>query len=183
MDSELEKIISSRRTIHNFRPEPVPVDILTAGLQAARWAPNHRMNEPWHVYLPGPETREAICQLNAALIAAAKNTNAADRKLERWRTMPGWLVITAERAPDPVKDQENYAACCCLVQNLALYLWEQGIGLKWSTGEVVRDRRFFDLLHADFTREQVVGLFWYGYPEDIPPMKRNPIVEHITELP
>lgn len=183
MNSHLEKIITRRRTIHNFTDEPVSDDVLIAGLQVACWAPNHRMNEPWHFYLPGPQTREAICLLNAELVAAEKGEKAAEKKLQRWRSMPGWLVVTAERSPKPVKDQENYAACCCLVQNLALYLWEQGIGLKWSTGDVVRDPRFMSLLGSDLASEQVVGLFWYGYPQDIPLINKQPATASLTELP
>lgn len=183
MSSSLEAIIRNRRTVHNFLPEPVSEEILLAGLEAACWAPNHRMNEPWHFYLPGPETREAICQLNAELVAINKGEKAAAKKLERWRSMPGWLIVTADRAPDPVKDQENYAACCCLIQNLALYLWEHNIGLKWSTGDVVRDTRFMTLLSSDPASEQVVGLFWYGYPADIPQMSKRPAAESLTRLP
>jgi len=182
--SAIEQIITDRRTVHNFKSEAVPPrELLLAGLEAARWAPNHHRTEPWHFYLPGPETREAICRLNAELVAVAKGDTPATRKLERWRSMPGWLVITAARAAEPVLEQENYAACCCLVQNLALYLWENGVGLKWSTGEVVRDPRFFELLGADPAAEQIVGLFWYGYPEDVPRMSRRPATDSITDLP
>lgn len=183
MTDSLEATITGRRTIHNFRPEPVPDELLIGGLQVACWAPNHRLNEPWHFYLPGPQTREAICQLNARQLAEAKGDAAAAKKLERWRSMPGWLVVTAERAADPVRDQENYAACCCLIQNLALYLWEAGVGLKWSTGEVVRDPRFMELLGSDLAAEQVVGLFWYGYPDEVPEMSKRPAGESLTRLP
>lgn len=183
MQSDIESLITGRRTIHNFRSEAVPVNVLLAGLQAACWAPNHHLTEPWHFYLPGPETREAICQLNAELAAASKGEKAGQKKLERWRDMPGWLVITSARSTDPVRDQENYAACCCVVQNLYLYLWEQGVGMKWSTGEVTRDPRFFELLGADIGQEQVVGLFWYGYPDDVPRQSRRPATENLTELP
>lgn len=183
MNRTLESLITSRRTVHNFKAEAVPLEVLVAGLQVACWAPNHRLNEPWHFYLPGPETREAICQLNATLVAQAKGEAAAVKKLARWHSMPGWLVVTSERAAEPVRDQENYAACCCLIQNLALYLWEQGIGLKWSTGDVVRDPRFLELLGSDTASEQVVGLFWYGYPQDVPAMSRRPATESLTRLP
>lgn len=183
MDSTLKKVITTRRTIHNFLPDPVPVDILLTGLEAACWAPNHHRTEPWQFYRPGPETAEAICRLNAELMAEIKGEKSAEKKLKRWRSMPGWLVVTSQRSADPVRDQENYAACCCAVQNLFLYLWEQGIGMKWSTGEVVRDPRFFELLGADCEREQVVGLFWYGYPEEIPNMTRQPATENLKELP
>jgi len=183
MPKSIDTLITTRRTIHNFRPEPAPVEILVEGLQAACWAPNHHRNEPWHFYLPGPETREAICLLNAEQVAESKGEKAGRIKLERWRSMPGWLVVTSQQSEDPVRERENYAACCCVMQNLFLFLWDRGIGMKWSTGEVTRDPRFFGLLNADRDREQVVGLFWYGYPAGIPRMERCPVTDSLTELP
>ena len=180
---EIARTIRERRTINRFLPERPPRRVIEEALDLARWAPNHHLTEPWHFYLPGPETREAICRLNAELAAASKGEKAGQKKLERWRDMPGWLVITSARSTDPVRDQENYAACCCVVQNLYLYLWEQGIGMKWSTGDVTRDPRFFELLGTDMGREQIVGLFWYGYPDDVPRQSRRPATENLTELP
>jgi nitroreductase len=182
--SAIASIITGRRTIHEFQPEPVPPEeLVLAGLDAARWAPNHHHVEPWRFYLPGPETREAICRLNAELLAASKGPASAEKKLQRWRAIPGWLVLTSEQAADPVRDRENYAACCCAVQNLALFLWEQGVGLKWSTGPVIREPRFYNLLGADAGKERVVGLFWYGYAVEVPKMKRKPLEERLSRLP
>lgn len=182
--SAIISIITGRRTIHEFQPEPVPPEeLILAGLDAARWAPNHHHVEPWHFYLPGPETREAICRLNAEMLAETKGPAAAEKKLARWRAIPGWLVLTSERASEPVREQENYAACCCAVQNLALFLWEHGVGLKWSTGPVVRNDRFYTLLDTDPVRERVVGLFWYGYPAEVPKMRRQPLSSHLSRLP
>ena len=39
-----------------------------------------------------------------------------------------------------------------------------------------------DLLGIDPTREKLVGMFWYGYPADIPQSQRKPIEDFITEL-
>ena len=54
--------------------------------------------------------------------------------------------------------------------------------MKWGTGKVTRDPRFFDLLGIDPAREKLVGLFWYGYPAEIPQSRRKPVEEFITEL-
>lgn len=182
--NQLAELISSRRTVHEFEPGRLPpADLLYQGLELASWAPNHHHIEPWQFYLPGPVTRAGICQLNAECVAAAKGEQAAEKKLARWQTMPGWLVVTSARSTDPVRDQENYAACCCAVQNLALFLWEHGVGLKWSTGEVIRSEKFMQLLGADAEAERVVGLFWYGYPQAVPKMTRRPLAESLHELP
>ena len=97
--------------------------------------------------------------------------------------MPGWFVLTCCKSDDPVRNQEDYAAFCCAIQNLMLALWNEKIGVKWSTGEVTRDKRFYDLLWIDQESETVVGLFWYGYAEDVPKATRKPCMQIITELP
>lgn len=176
--------ISRRRTIHDFKPEPVPdrQEIIDA-IHVARWAPNHHLTEPWHFYLLGNKSRDAIIDLNTEMLLQTKGEEAAARKKKRWSSIPGWLVITCERSDDEVLEREDYAACCCLVQNLMLVLWEKGIGMKWSTGPVVHDERFYDLLWIDETAEKVVGLFWYGYPDIIPVTARKPVEQLLVELP
>jgi nitroreductase len=66
-ESTLTQLIRSRRTVYAFRAERAPRDALDRALDAARWAPNHRLTEPWRFYVLGPETAEAACALNARL--------------------------------------------------------------------------------------------------------------------
>ncbi|HMB92161.1 MAG TPA: nitroreductase [Rhodothermales bacterium] len=179
----LATVLRSRRTIHLFEPMPPPRKALLDAIELARWAPNHRLTEPWRFYVIGPETADAIAQLNAALVAEKRGARAGQAKLDRWRTMPGWFAVTSRIADNAIMTEENYAACCCAVQNLQLSLWSQGLGAKWGTGAVTRDPRFFELLGIDPTQEKFVGLFWYGYPADIPTAQRKPVAEIVTEIP
>jgi len=173
----------TRRTVHLFKPEPPPPAFMLTALDLARWAPNHRLTEPWRFYLLGPETAEAIAVLNAELVAEERGPEAGCKKLERWRSMPGWLVVTACVGATPLITQENYAACCCAVQNVQLYLWSEGIGMKWGTGEVTRHPRFNEQLGIDAAEEQLVGLFWYGYPAEVPQGYRKPVEAFVRQLP
>jgi len=177
------EVIASRRTIHTFLPEPPPEALILRALERARWAPNHKLTEPWRFYLLGPETAEAVAQLNAEIVTERKGERAGQNKLARWSTMPGWLVITCRRAGDAHREREDYAACCCAAQNLMLYLWSEGIGTKWSTAPATRDPRFFELLGIDPEEETVVGLFWYGYPAERPEKARRPVAEVLKRLP
>jgi nitroreductase len=43
--STLTQLVRSRRTVYAFRPERAPRDALNRALDAARWAPNHRLTE------------------------------------------------------------------------------------------------------------------------------------------
>lgn len=180
----LAEIIKSRRTIHEFLIDKTPdKGIIKEAIEAACWAPNHHLTEPWHFYLLENETIESICELNKTMLMKTKGVEAGEKKFKRWMQIPGWLVVTCERSDDEIMSQENYAACCCVIQNLMLYLWEKGIGTKWSTGPVTRAAEFYDLIWVNQELENIVGLIWYGYPEEIPKTIRKPLQQVLTELP
>ena len=176
-------LIRSRRTIYAFKPELPPRETVVRAIELARWAPNHRLTEPWRFYWLGSETAEAIARLNADLVTKQKGRAAGQAKLERWRTIPGWIVVTCENSADPIRAREDLVACACAIQNLSLYLWSEGIGTKWNTGAVTRDPAFYDIIWADPEQEMVVGLLWYGYPHEIPKTARKPVEEILVELP
>ena len=184
-DSEqVSKLISTRRTIHDFKTgELPPKETILQALELARWAPNHHLSEPWHFYLLGRETAAAIAHLNADLVTAAKGAEAGQAKRDRWLSIPGWLVVTCDNSADPVRSREDYAACCCTIQNFMLYLWSQSIGVKWTTGAVTRHTDFYDLIWVNPDLETIVGLLWYGYPADIPQPQRKPLDMSLVELP
>ncbi len=181
--SKLVELMTTRRTIHQFKEGLRPREKLMEAIDNARWAPNHHLTEPWHFYLLGDETVNALIELNTAFTRETKGDAAAEAKERRWRTMPGWFVMTCAKSDSPVQNQEDYAACCCAIQNLMLTLWNEDIGVKWSTGAITREQRFYDLLWLNPEIETVVGLFWYGYPDDIPNATRKPCVQITTELP
>jgi len=176
--------IRSRRTIHNFIPDRVPPrELILEALELANWAPNHHLTEPWRYYLLGPETKEKLCRLNADLLRAVRGDKAADLKLQRWLEIPGWLIQTCMVSANAVRMDEDYAACCCAAQNLLLYLWSQGVGCKWTTGELSRHEELYRILKLDPLQERVTGLFWYGYAAEISVTARKPLAEKLMELP
>jgi nitroreductase len=176
-------LIRERRTVHNFLPQRPPEETILRAIDAARWAPNHYLTEPWRFYLLGPESADAIARLNSELVRAAQGPNAARAKLERWRTVPGWLLVTCALSADPVRAREDYAACCCAVQNLLLALWSEGIGVKWTTGEVTRSPRLYELLGIDAERESVVAMLWYGYAAVVPKQSRKDVDAIVSRRP
>jgi nitroreductase len=176
-------VIRGRRSIDLFAPDPVGTDRLRAAIEVARWAPNHRLTEPWRFYLIGSATRRALVDLAVELEVAAKGERAGPVRRARLEAVPGMFVLTGARSDDELLERENYAACCCAAQNLMLYLWLQGIGVKWTTGGITRHPGLYELLGIDFAKELVVGLFWYGVPKVIPTQKRRPVEEIVEERP
>lgn len=170
------RALHERRTVHEFTAAAVPEALVREALSAAVWAPNHHRTEPWRFYLLGPRVQRAVAELNAGLVAAERGERAAAVKRERWLAMPGWLVLTSPRnAADAVREREDYAACCCAAQNFMLALWTRGVGTKWTTGAVVRTAEFAATVGFDRDAEQVVGLFWYGWPATIITQQRRPL--------
>jgi nitroreductase len=180
----IEDVILGRRTIHNFTTDVPPFEQIEKAIELASWAPNHRHTEPWRFHQLGPATISAVVDLNARLVADKKGPAAGEAKRERWSTIPGWLVVTSTLSPsDGELEKEDYAACCCAIQNLSLYLWAVGIGVKWTTGAVTRHSEFYRLLNVDPADRQIVGLLWYGFAANVAQQKRQPVGKILTRLP
>ena len=183
-DEAFAAVLRGRRSIDLFEAEPVGSRVLLEAIEIARWAPNHRLTEPWRFYVIGTATAAAIVELAAALDIAAKGERAGAARRARLAAIPGFFVLTTRRTPDSaLQEREDYAACCCAAQNLMLYLWQCGIGVKWTTGGITRSERFYELLGIDAARETVVGFFWYGIPKAVPTQKRRAVSEIVTERP
>ena len=71
---ELEKAITTRRSIRGFKPAPVPKKLLLEILDIARWAPSGRNYQPWEIaVVGGPVLDELKRAINEKVTAAVKN--------------------------------------------------------------------------------------------------------------
>ncbi len=179
----LEEVIRGRRTIDLYLQTRVPKALVRDAIEAATWAPNHHVTEPWRFYLLGPETIERCLDLCQDIVTENKSADAAAFKRDSWSKKPGWLVVTCRRSDDELTEREDYAACAAAVQNLMLYLWAADLGSKWTTGPITRDERFTDIIGFDPDEEFVVGLIWYGYPKLTPTQSRRALTDVLIERP
>ena len=172
----------ARRTTKLFLKQKVSGRLVRDAVEVARWAPNHHLTEPWHFYSFGHATIAKSIELIRLIVAETKDEDIAAFKAKSAQAIPGWLLVTCKKSTDTLLQQEDYASCCCAIQNLALYLSEAGVASKWTTGLVTRDQRFFDLLGLDSNEEFVVGLIWYGYPKILPTQSRKAVDDILTQL-
>jgi nitroreductase len=177
------EVLRGRRTIELFLQTEIPRSLVNEAVEAATWAPNHHVTEPWHFYVLGDETKERCLDLCRDIVTTKSGDKAGDFKRQSWSEKPGWLVVTCQLSDDESLQKEDYAACCAAVQNLILYLWKAGVGSKWTTGDITRDSRFFDIVGIDEKQAFVVGLIWYGYSKMTPMQSRKDISESLTEQP
>ena len=134
---DVDTAIRERRTIGVFSDRPVAPQVIEELIEAARWAPNHKHTEPWRFHVVSGKAREELC--DAILQAGGEFKKDPRGKLMR---SPLFIAVTQEAVPDdPVRDQEDYAAVCCAVQNMMLAATARGLASKWSTGALAENRR------------------------------------------
>ena len=181
--SVLHQILRERRTSHHFTDEDIPQSNIENAVESMRWAPNHYLTEPWRVYLLGPEVKNQIISLMTGIVRESKGEKAAEIKAARWNEISGWLLVNCIKSEDELRQTEDYAACCCGIQNLSLSFWADGIGVKWTTGEVTRHPRLAEIVGFNAQEESVVGLLWFGVAKVVAEQKRKPIEHYFFQVP
>jgi nitroreductase len=187
-NTSITTVIQSRRTIKQFRSDPVPEETLWRILDAVRWAPNHRLTEPWRIAVIGTQSREALADALANQTASNQDPSVVAKAKEEARqkvmSSPVLLAITCRLTGNPAQQVEDLAAVCAAVQNLQLVAWGEGIGTHWNTGRVTRLPETDALLELSERDEQLVGFLYLGYPAQVPePPRRRPIQDFVRRLP
>jgi nitroreductase len=180
--------IQTRRTIKEFRPDSIPEETLWRLLDAVRWAPNHRLTEPWRIALVGKQSREMLADALGMQTASSQEPGVVAKAKEDARrkvaASPVLLAVTCRLAGNPAQEVEDLAAVCAAIQNLQLAAWSEGIGSHWNTGKVTRLPETEALLGLSERGEQLVGFLYLGYPAQVPePPKRQPIRDFVRTLP
>jgi nitroreductase len=163
------EVLATRRTASAFAPDTLNRDELAKLIDAATWAPNHRNTEPWRfIVVAGGERRtmgDHIARWMAAPPEGEPRTPAQIESVcKKLMRSPAIIVVVQHDRPEsPVRDLEDYAACCCATQNLLLAARAEGFATKWSTGELVDlapAREYLDLGE----RDRIVGYVYIGRP-------------------
>jgi|Deesub1362A_J573_1020465.scaffolds.fasta_scaffold00091_54 nitroreductase len=156
-DTVLENI-KRRASIRRFRPDPVPTELLTQLIEAARWAPSAGNLQPWHFYVV-TNARSRRCLAQAAL-----NQDFVARA-------PVCIVVCAEPDRSAFRYRERGRKLYCLqdtaaaTQNILLAATAAGLGSCW-VGAFDEDRVAACL---GIPRAQVpVAVIPLGYPEQEP---------------
>ena len=182
-----QELIADRRTIHDYRVEPLPEGALERGLTVALTAPNHRMTEPWRFVRVGPNARARLVDISADLKSGGAGLGGpALDKLRAKMLSPAELIVVCQvRSEDPDLAREDYAAVACSIQSAMLAWWSEGIGSKWSTGGVTTDARTYEVLGVDPSQEEIVGFLWAGYSarETPKPRRRRALAEVLRVVP
>ena len=106
---EVFECIRRRRTVREYKNDPIPEDVLEMILQAGRWSPSSSNSQPWHF-----------------LVVQDQNTLSELSKIATQgpfiRDAPLAIVILMEDAPRPQLDAGR------AIQQMELVAWSEGLG-------------------------------------------------------
>ncbi len=158
---DVDTAIRERRTIGVFSDRAVPPEELTELIEAARWAPNHKHTEPWRFHVVAGAARAQL----ADAVVDGGGEFAKDPRGKLMRS-PQFIAVTQQAVlDDAVRDQEDYAAVCCAVQNMMLAATARGLATKWSTGALAENpaaKRWLGIGEQD----RIVAFLYVGYAPD-----------------
>lgn len=180
--SQFTDLIQNRRTIHHFKPDLVPQAFIEKALKLTVFSPNHHHTQPCRFYLLGDNHKTTFLQY-AAQEFSTRDPQSAEKKLNRWKTIPGWVLATRKIQEDDKTAHEDYATLSIALYIMMQSLTEDGIGSKWSTGSLLFKNEVYDIFNIDPQKEVIEGLFWYGYPDKTPlPFPKQQYTDFVTEL-
>src|SRR3984893_7455153 len=163
--------------------EAPPRNLIEESLEAATWAPNHHLTEPWRFVVIAGEDR---LKLGEAMALALEKTltkgdprNEEILKAEKQKPLRSPVIIAVILSPrsgdEKVVELEETVAAGAALQNLLLAAHSLGLGTmgrtgKHSFGDPVRE-------YLGMTEnEKLVGLVYTGYASEPPrPSNRKPV--------
>jgi len=107
---EIYQCIRSRRTVRNYKPDPIPEPLIQRILQAARRAPSSSHSQPWHlIVIKDPGMLKALGEITTqgTFIGSAPLAIA---------------VVMEADAPRPQLDAGR------AIQQMELTAWGEGVG-------------------------------------------------------
>ena len=181
---DAKKAIFNRRTIHFFENKKVSENIIRDSIEAANQAPCHRLTFPWRFYSVNNKKRKQILDLAIEIKSKKKQVDEnAENIIKEKYLNPSHLLIASQIMNKELTIQkEDYAACSCAIQNLAISLASDGVSLKWSTGAVIKNPKTYEIIDINSHIEEIIGFIWIGYGKTLPKITRPSIDQIYKEI-
>jgi nitroreductase len=167
---DVEDAIRKRRTHKQYGDEPVDEGTVRELVELARYAPNHKLTNPWRFRVLGPETRRRI------------DAVVGENEAQKLRRAPTLVLATAVRSEDPALAEEDVLAAGCAVYAVLLGATARGLASYWRTPGCFREEPVRTLLGLA-PNEELVSLIHLGAPgSDPPPKERAPVADVLRFL-
>ncbi len=143
---DVSECLRGRRTVRQFKTTPVPDATLTKVLNAARWAPSSRNQQPWHL----------VVVTNSEMLAQIGQIAGTGSFI---RDAPLAIAVIMENADQPQMDGGR------ALQQMEIMAWSEGLGTCFVTLTIDEREKIVELLEipADMDLITVLPL---GYRPD-----------------
>lgn len=176
----VEVAIRTRRSVARLKPDPVPQEAIERMLDAAVWAPNHHLTQPWEFIVLTGESKRRFAEIRREFRRTLlKNPDAPearpvlDKIYADTVAAPVIVVVTTTSPADPDLRDDDYGATMCAIQNMLLVATGLGLGSYLRTGGLVRFPPLLEFLGVPEGR-RVAGVVYVGYAAHLPARRRTP---------
>ena len=187
---EFWDVVESRHSVRDFRPDPVPAEVLEKLTRAAQLAPSAMNSQPWRFYVTTGEHRQQIGRVVAQTtvhlseymdVLGPERYEFAVKWYSSLGDAPAIIVVTMQRAEDDFTQLNRLISLGAAIENLLLAATDAGLGACNITFSFwVRDDLAATVGAGD--DEEVVSVIALGYPSDMPVAAPEHDLDHAAML-
>jgi nitroreductase len=172
---ELEEAIKGRRSVRQFKPDPVPKEILDHLLELAMWAPSGMNRQEWSFVVVQGEKIEEMKnifsdafqdmkpRLEKVFADKPKIIEATKTFFETYGGAPVFIFAYCGKSAGGQWDTNSTAVA---VQNLLLAAYEAGLGATWTDGIMGKEAEINKALGVE--DKKLLCVLPIGYPDEVP---------------
>ena len=171
--SDTVALIRHRRSIFpkQYTGEALPRDVISDMLEAARFAPSHKLTEAWRfVIFESEESRAELGEFMAEQYRSAQEMAGRevlqakyDKKMKNSAVSSHVLAVVVNTDSQQNPAWEEIASVSMAVQNMLLVATAHGAGAYWSSGSVVDGSAKVD--DGKMPRSSITTVFNSGWRE------------------
>ncbi|MCX2744832.1 nitroreductase [Mangrovivirga sp. M17] len=184
----LKYFIQNRRSVYPvaFNEEPVDDSIINEMLEAANWAPTHRLTQPWRFSVFAEEGLKKLADFQSELYKRL-STDRGDFKEKTYQKLKSKplncshvIAIGMKRDPkESVPEVEEIISVASAVQNMWLTASAYKVGCYWSTGGITYENEALKFFGLD-KNDKLLGFLFIGNTDKKwPQSRRSPITEKV----
>lgn len=170
--------LKKRRAVRQFKTDEVEREKIETLLEAATYAPNDRLREPWHFYVLQGDSLKRYEQVAFDYLEKRFPTkpHLIDSSMGAITNTPLIIIVTSAIVDgDEGATKDNTFAVSGAIMSMWLMAEALGLGMVWRTRGVglVHDTALHTFIGAR-QNEQLVGTLCIGYPfEEITSAKKR----------
>jgi nitroreductase len=185
--SQINHLIRSRRSVFpkDYTGEKVSDEVITQMLENARWAPSHKLTEPWRFVVFSGDGLKKLAEFQAGCYKKVTERDGSfkEEKYQALLTKPmlsSHIIAVGMKRDEKksVPEVEELGAVFCAIENMYLTAVAYGVGAYLNTGGITyfeEAKAFFDLGNED----HLIGFFHVGVSKGSLDSRRKSLDEKV----